>query len=226
MSVLRLHAPSKKIKAATEAAGLHLTRSSSSPDPLLAALRCHGSRLQANSQQKQLEMVSDKKLVTISLNILVSIDVLANSFSDFFGSSVTSRLSVYTIQDLSLVLSVIIFAMLFFREEVLRRGDLMPLLRSNRVTLVLVSLYFLLTIVLQTLMIRGMNQQFASHPGSWMNDEIVVLLFFSQRFVSTVYYFTFVNTAAGICDCGASRQSLTSANQEAEAGVRNSCTTR
>lgn len=148
-------------------------------------------------------MTAGQEVVIVCFHILATIDILANASSDFYGRCVMSRLSVYSVQDLCLVLSLIIFVILFFRKEILRTGSPLNLLLSNSPAFIVICVYFSLTIILQALIIIRMNRIPAdnnTNPYFWMEDRAIVVIFFAQRVASSAYYFSFKSAVTGLFD--------------------------
>ena len=179
---------------------------------------------------KPFKMTAGHEVVVTCFHVLATIDILVNASSDFYGRCVMSRLSVYSVQDLCLVLSLIVFVILFFRKEVLRTDSPLTLLLSNSLTFIVISAYFSLTIILQTLIITRMNRIPADHnanPYFWMDDRLIVVIFFAQRLTSSAYYFSFKSAVTGLRDLKAIRQSSASAAGEgrctASDGLRQHC---
>lgn len=149
------------------------------------------------------------EVVVACFYVLATIDILVNASSDFYGRCVISRLSVYSVQDLCLILSLIVFLILFFRKEILQTGRLLTLLLSNGLTFAVILVYFSLTIILQSLIITRMSRIPADHnanPYFWMEDRAIVVVFFAHRLTSSAYYFCFKNAVAGLNDIKATGQ--------------------
>lgn len=135
-----------------------------------------------------------QSFAAVSVYILTCTDILVNASGDLFGESVIGRLSVYSVQDLSLILSFIIFVIQFFRKEVLESGKLLPLILRNSRTMAVIVVYFCLTIVLQTLIVTRMRGDATAHKTPayfWPKDPIVVVTFIAHRLTSGVYYLSF-----------------------------------
>lgn len=155
------------------------------------------------------KMMTGHEVVVVCFYALATIDILMNASSDFYGRCVMSRLSVYSVQDLCLILSLIVFLILFFRKEILQTGRLLNLLLSNSLTFIVILVYFSLTIILQSLIITRMNRIPAgrnTNPYFWMDDRAIVFIFFAHRLTSSAYYFCFKNAVAGLSDIKATRQ--------------------
>lgn len=148
-------------------------------------------------------MTAVRTCTAVSVYILASIDILINSTCDLYSQSVLSRLSVYSLQDLCLILSLIVFVIQFFRKEILQTGNLLPLIRSNSHTIAVIIVYFSLTLALQTLTVTSMNSEPAVdtvEPYFWRNDPVVLIMFFSHRLTSAIYYFSFQSSIAQVCE--------------------------
>lgn len=165
-------------------------------------------------------MTAVRTCTAVCVYILASIDILINTSCDLYSQSVLSRLSVYSLQDLCLILSFIVFVIQFFRKEILQTGNLLPLIRSNSHTIAVIIVYSSLTLVLQTLTVTRMNSDPAVltvEPYFWKNDPIVLFVFFSHRLTSAVYYFSFQSSITQMYDPVVSRVSDKSTPQTGEA---------
>lgn len=150
------------------------------------------------------------QVVSGLFHLLATMDILVNACSDFYGHRVINRLSIYSIQDLCLILSLIVFVILFFGEQILQSGSLMSLLLANSRTFLIISVYLILTIVLQTLIIHRMNTlsdvNDPSNAYFWSDDHITVVVYFVQRLFSAAYYFSLRDSVTQLCNTNNMKQ--------------------
>lgn len=153
------------------------------------------------------------RIVVLLEYLLLTLDILCNSLSDLFGQTVIQRLSIFVLQDLCLVLSLIILFLLFFRKKILQNQLLNVLLRNNWYSFLALFAYLSVTITLQTLVIKRMtsltssgqsnpgdttsgqqqNQEVVTviTPSFWMSDTVIVSFFLIHRATSAIYYFAY-----------------------------------
>lgn len=173
-------------------------------------------------------MSSKTKLVVFLEYALITIDILCNALSDFVGRTIISRLSSYVLQDLCLILSLIIFFLLFFRKKILQQRLLTCLLKENWITFVTTLSYLTLTVTLQSLTVTKMATVIREEremkelknslspsvndideddsgegivsPSFWMNDNVIIVFFVLHRMTSALYYFSYRNSTANLHD--------------------------
>lgn len=127
--------------------------------------------------------------------LLITIDILANSLSNFFIETVISQLIVYVVQDISLVLSLIILFLLFFNPFALQEGLLHLIFQKYWSSLVISFTYIILTVTLQILNLNLYWDQYerrqAIDSGQWKKQNYIVIIFIIQRILSSAYYFSY-----------------------------------
>lgn len=152
--------------------------------------------------------MSSTKIVVVLEHFLITADILSNSFSDYFGSTIISRLGVYVIQDLCLILSLIILLLLFFRNKILRNGLLTPLLRVHWLPFLVTIVYTTLTLTLQILTIDRMDvlsqgkEDADIDPRHILKIPHILCLFFIQRVTSALHYFSTKSAVMKLLDPG------------------------
>ncbi|XP_054165077.1 uncharacterized protein LOC128962701 [Oppia nitens] len=143
------------------------------------------------------------RLITLIQYMFITVDILCNAFSDYFSDHLIRQLSIFVMQDLCLVLSLIILLLYYFNVDALRTGTLALIFRRYWSSLVLTIVYILLTITLQLLLVklnwsqykgRGEGGGGRSGRHSWKSQSSIVSLFVIQRVFSAFYYFSFAFT--------------------------------
>lgn len=83
--------------------------------------------------------------------LLIALDVMANTIPDQYSEPILVRLYVYLLQDLSLLFSLLIILLQFFREEILRARIFGRVMLANWPLLGASLLYTALTVSWQTM---------------------------------------------------------------------------
>lgn len=148
--------------------------------------------------------MSSKLIVLILEYTMLCIDIFCNVFVDYFGNVFIHRLSVYVLQDLCLIISIIILILLFFTTKVLKSGLIKLVLAKFWPSLAISLLYLLFNLVLQY-MIISMNWKEQTKSDKldrteWMKHTDIVITLIIQRILSTIYYFFYRNAANQLHD--------------------------
>lgn len=139
------------------------------------------------------------KIVALLEHLLLTVDVLGNAFGDFLGNQLINRLAVYVVQDLCLILSLIIFFLLFFRSKILKNGLLKIILKQQCLPFISILVYIALTITFQYLVVSLTDNKQTNNDRnsvSWKENDVAIVFFFIQRIASVFYYFSY-RTALG-----------------------------
>jgi len=83
--------------------------------------------------------------------LLISLDVVANTVADYYSEPILVRLYMFLLQDLSLILSLLLILLQFFREDILRARILGRVIVAHWSLLAASLLYLVLTVSWQTL---------------------------------------------------------------------------
>lgn len=83
--------------------------------------------------------------------LLISVDVIANTLSEQYVDTILVRLYAYLFQDLSLLFSLLLLLLQFFREDILRARILGRVIGAHWHLLAVSLLYLVLTVSWQTL---------------------------------------------------------------------------
>lgn len=110
--------------------------------------------------------------------LLIAFDVVANTISEQYNEPVLVRLYVYLIQDLSLLFSLLIILLQFFREEILRARIFGRVMLENWPLLLASLFYIALTVSWQA----GMHWK---ETYQWTRLAHAL----THRLVAVIYYF-------------------------------------
>lgn len=112
--------------------------------------------------------------------MLIALDVMGNTIPEQYSEPILVRLYVYLMQDLSLLFSLLIILLQFFREEILRARIFARVLLANWPLLGASLLYTALTVSWQT-----MPWKETTHSHQW--PRLVHAL--THRLAAVIYYF-------------------------------------
>ena len=137
-------------------------------------------------------------LITQIQYIFITIDIICNSLNDYIDDKIITKLYIFVIQDLCLVLSLITLLLFYFNIEAIKRGTLRLIFYRFWSAIVLSLLYISLTISLQILNLRLHWKEYtkglAVNGNLWKSQTAIVSIFLMQRIVSSFYYFSFLFT--------------------------------
>lgn len=137
-------------------------------------------------------------VVTVIQYLLITVDIVSNSMTDYFDHQILAKLYVFVVQDLCLVLSLITLLLFYFNIDALKAGRLTLLWRRFWSAPILSVVYIGLTIIHQILHLRlHWNQYLNGRPVNgllWKSETSIVIIFLLQRLFSAFYYFSFVFT--------------------------------
>lgn len=129
-----------------------------------------------------------KKLTFIFQYLLIFIDVLSNLLSDFNEINSFLRLSLYIIQDVSLLIALIIIILLLFQKHILLNKLLKKTFYHFSYQLILILLYLIFTFIIQSINITTANQK--SNDKKEFKNKIYLLIL--QRMLAALYYIQFI----------------------------------
>ena len=114
--------------------------------------------------------------------ILIFIDVLANVLSDFTEIDLFIRLSLYIVQDVALLISLIVLILLLFQKHILLNKLLKRTFIHFSFQIALILIYLLLTFVLQSINVT------ADQKILQQKSKKLIYLFIVQRMLAALYY--------------------------------------
>ena len=113
---------------------------------------------------------------------LIFIDVLANVLSDFGEIDLFIRLSLYIVQDVALLISLIVLILLLFQQHILVNKLLKRTFLHFSFQIVLILIYLVLTFVLQSINVTTDQKHLQSKSTN------IIYLFIIQRILAALYY--------------------------------------
>ena len=113
---------------------------------------------------------------------LIIIDVLANVLSDFTEIDLFIRLSLYIVQDVALLISLIVLILLLFQNPILQNKLLKCAFRRFSFQIGLILVYLALTFALQSLNVSSDQKSLQNRPKN------IIYLFIVQRILAALYY--------------------------------------
>lgn len=114
--------------------------------------------------------------------LLIFIDVLANVLSDFTEIDLFIRLSLYIVQDVALLISLIILILLLFQKHILVQKLLKPTFVHFSFQIVLILIYLILTFCLQSINVTTDQKVLQK------KSKKLIYLFIIQRSLAAFYY--------------------------------------
>ena len=123
-----------------------------------------------------------RKATSLLQYILIFIDVLANVLSDFTEIDLFIRLSLYIVQDVALLISLIILILLLFQKHILLNKLLKRTFIHFSFQIALILIYLLLTFVLQSINVT------ADQKILRQKSKKLIYLFLIQRMLAALYY--------------------------------------
>ena len=113
---------------------------------------------------------------------LIGIDVLANVLSDFTEIDLFIRLSLYIVQDVALLISLIVLILLLFQKHILLNKLLKRAFLHFSFQIGLILVYLTLTFALQSLNVSSDQKSLQNRPKN------IIYLFIVQRILAALYY--------------------------------------
>lgn len=143
-----------------------------------------------------MKLYTTRYTVILSIQIgLIFIDWFINIFSIFNRDSNAKMLIMFITQDACLILALSVLLLTFFSTYLFQIGLVYLLYERFRTTLLVCMLYFILTSIVNVwLMILQWNNKMYS----W--NIIFIIMFITQRFMSTIYYYYYKRAALRISD--------------------------
>jgi len=132
--------------------------------------------------------------------LLLLIDLVVNTASEYFRHSVLIILVMYIIQDVTLVLAVIILFLVFFNTYVFRAGLVALLIRKFVTTIVVSIIYLCLCLSLH---VWAMKLRWGKDENFYIWDlgkDGYMILFVCQRAGSVLYYYFYKRTTLRLGD--------------------------
>lgn len=116
--------------------------------------------------------------------LLIIVDVVADTLSDFFEGHLIAQLYIYLLQDLTLLVSLMILTLQFFRDDILRAHLVSSVLARHWTLLAVSVLYLLLTVSMQVVQAAVVDSGWKSRlPG-------LLLVLMLRRLFAILYYFS------------------------------------
>ena len=149
-------------------------------------------------------VVEEKHLLFCFQFVLLATDIITNSLSHFFLNQITIQLSVYVVQDLSQVISFILLFLLFFNTKAIESGLLHVIFKRFWSALAVCLTYGIMTLVLQACVVNLYWHNYEKHESvendEWTKHPKIVCIFIFQRFLSSVYYFSYPRASNKLSD--------------------------
>lgn len=130
-------------------------------------------------------------LVLLLQLVLLAVDVFCNAVSVLFGGNTVVLLVIYMIQDIGILFSLVLLFLVFFNTFVFKAGLIYVLIRKFSATLLIGTLYLLLTVAYHVwnLSVRwGQAGRFAWSDGL---QAVYVL----QKVLAVVHYYFYKRAA-------------------------------
>lgn len=113
---------------------------------------------------------------------LIFIDVLSNVLSDFTEIDLFIRLSLYIVQDVALLISLIVLILLLFQRHILLNKLLKRAFLHFSGQIALILVYLALTFALQSLNVSSDQKSLQKRSKN------IIYLFIVQRILAALYY--------------------------------------
>ncbi|XP_064191951.1 transmembrane protein 138-like [Anguilla rostrata] len=135
-------------------------------------------------------------LVLLVQLMLLTYDLLVNSFSELLWTTPVAQLVLYIIQDIGVLFNLMIVLLMLFNTYVFQVGLMSLLLERFRALLLVCLLYLALTIASHCWL---MNLRWLNLNKFVWTDGLQALFFF-QRMVAVLYYYLYKRAAEHLAD--------------------------
>ncbi|XP_061102772.1 transmembrane protein 138-like isoform X1 [Conger conger] len=135
-------------------------------------------------------------LVMLVQLLLLTYDLLVNSFSELLRTTPVAQLVLYIIQDIGLLFNLMIVLLMLFNTYVFQVGLASLLLERFRALLFICLLYLALSIASHCWL---MNLRWVDKSNFVWSDGLQALFFF-QRMVAVLYYYLYKRAAEHLAD--------------------------
>lgn len=134
-------------------------------------------------------------VLTLQL-LLLTVDVLCNSFTILFGSNTAVLLVLYLVQDIALLFSTILLFVSFFRTLVFKAGLIGILVQKFAATLIIGLVYLSLTIAFHVwnLVVRW------ERPNEYLWTSGLQAVYALQKLLAVVFYYFYKRAALRLGD--------------------------
>ncbi|XP_029412146.1 transmembrane protein 138 isoform X2 [Nannospalax galili] len=147
------------------------------------------------SRGKMLQ-TSNYSLVLFLQFLLLFYDLFVNSFSELLRMAPVVQLVLFIIQDIAILFNIIIIFLMFFNTFIFQAGLVNLLFRKFKGTIILIAVYFALSISLHVWI---MNLRWKNSNSFVWTDGLQTLFVF-QRLVAVLYCYFYKRTAMRLGD--------------------------
>lgn len=146
------------------------------------------------------KMISSINCIELVSYFLLIGDIFCNIFDSYFAAEFYIRVKFYIIQDLIQIVTLLVLCLVLFSSEIISSGQLKYILNHHVKSLIVGSVYFILTISIQLESIKGyLKADDSEKTTKWIHTNKIFFCFFIlQRFISTIYYFLYQRSLSAI----------------------------